>query len=82
MQAWSQYRLNAKYGTSIAQRMESNRAQIISHNRHYLKALVEVILLCAHQEIALRGHKESCDAFNRGNFIEILTLVAAHDSIV
>ena len=82
MQAWSQYKLNAKYGTSIAQRMESNRAQIISHNRHYLKALVEVILLCAHQEITLRGHRESCDASNRGNFIEILTLIAAHDSIV
>ena len=82
MQAWSQYKLNAKYGTSIAQRMESNRAQIISHNQHYLKALVEVILLYAHQEIALRGHRESCDASNRGNFIEILTLVAAHDSIV
>ena len=82
MVAWSQYKLNTKHHTSIAERMESNRAQVISNNRHYLKALIEVILLCALQEIALRGHRESCEAPNRGNFLEILHLLAAHDSIV
>ena len=43
-----------------------------------------MILKCVHQEIALSGHRESCDALNRGNFIEIqlVALVAAHDSIV
>lgn len=82
MQAWLQYKLNAERHTSIAQRMESNRAQIVSNNRHYLKAVIEVLLLCAHQEITLRGHRESSDAPNRGNFIEILNLVAAHDPIV
>ena len=82
MVAWSQYKLNAKHHTSIAERMESSRALVISNNRHYLKALIEVILLCALQEIALRGHRESCEAPNRGNFLEILYLLAAHDSVV
>ena len=82
MQAWSQYKLNAKHHTSIAQRMDSSRTQIITDNRHYLKALVQVLLLCALQEIGLRGHRECADASNRGNFLEILALVASHDPII
>ena len=82
MVAWSQYKLNAKHNTSIAERMESSRAQAISNNRHYLKALIEVILFCAVQEISLRGHTESCEAPNQGNVLEILHLLAAHDPIV
>ena len=44
--------------------------------------MIEVILLRALQEIALRGHRESCEAPNRGYFLEILHLLAAHDSVV
>ena len=57
MVIWSQYKLNAKH-TSIADRLESNRAQIISTNWHYLKSLIQILLLCAQQEITLRGHRE------------------------
>ena len=39
-------------------------------------------MLCALQEIGLRGHRECADASNRGNFLEILALVASHDPIV
>ena len=35
-------------------------------------------MLCAHQEIALRGHRESFSS----KFLEILHLVASHDSVV
>ena len=82
MEAWSQYKLNAKHHTSIGERIEAGRSQVISNNRHYLKTIIEVILMCAKQEIGFRGHRESTDAPNRGNFLEILTLVAAHDPVV
>ena len=82
MTAWSQYKLNASQHTSIAERMDSHRAKLASDNRHYIGTLSEVILLCARQEIALRGHRESSNSDNRGNFREILTLMAAHDPIV
>ena len=39
-------------------------------------------MLCSQQEIALRGHNESLKSLNRGNFIEILKLIAIHDEIV
>ena len=51
-------------------------------NRHYVKSVAEVLLLCSRQEIALRGHRESIESQNRGNFLELLTLVAKHDPIV
>ncbi len=72
MVAWSQYNLNAKHHSSIAQRMESNWAEIISNNRHYLKALIEVILLCAHQEIGLRGHREFLMLLTEEIFLKFL----------
>lgn len=48
-------------------------------NRHYIKAVINVLLLCCKQEIALRGHDESEASSNRGKFLEILHLVARHD---
>ena len=33
--------------------------QLIKSNHHYIKTIAEVILLCAKQELAVRGHKES-----------------------
>ena len=53
-------------------------------NRHLIRSVAEVILLCAMQGIALRGHREeSSDAANtRGNFLEIIHLVGRHDKVV
>ena len=38
-----------------------------SAHRHYIASIAEVILLCARQEFALRGHDESTKSHNRGN---------------
>ena len=80
--AWGQYKLNSKKGTTIAERLGSARSTTLSQNRHYVKTIAEILLLCSKQEIALRGHRESNDSMNRGNFLEILHLVAQHDADV
>ena len=41
-----------------------------------------MILLCAKQYLPLRGHREGQTSDNRGNFLEILNVVANHDPIV
>ena len=82
MNAWTQYRLNSQCGTSIAQRIGTSHSQLVTNNRHYIKSVIEVLLLCGCQEIALRGHRESRSSLKRGNFLEILHLVASHDSVV
>lgn len=82
MLAWEQSKLNASRGTSIAHLLDSSRQQLIQKNRHYLAAVSQVLLFCAHQEIALRGHNESENSANRGNFLELLQLLAKHDTVV
>ena len=39
-------------------------------------------MVCSQQEIALRGHDESMKSLKRGNFLEILKLIAGHDEII
>ena len=80
--AWSQYTLNMQQGTTISERMGSAKAQQIENNRHYMKTIAEILLVCSHQEIALRGHRETQTSLNRGNFREILELIANHDPII
>jgi len=54
--AWHQYRENMKQGTTIPEWYNSNRTTTIMQNRHYLKSILQALLYCAHQEIALHGH--------------------------
>ena len=39
-------------------------------------------MYCATQEIALRGHRETTLSKNKGNFLELVDLLAKHDSII
>lgn len=77
--AWKEFE---KMDSSIIDKLGGTRQEQVKKNRHYLKTLCEIILLCSNQEIALRGHRENEASENKGNFIEILNLVARHDNIV
>ncbi|XP_062576880.1 52 kDa repressor of the inhibitor of the protein kinase-like [Saccostrea cucullata] len=46
-------------------------------NRHVLKEIIKVLLLCARQNVAIRGHTEE-----RSNFIVILKLKSENDPIL
>ena len=76
------FTVTEKTGVTVADQLGSARAELVQKNRNYIKTIAEVLLLCARQDIALRGHRESVDSANRGNFLEILSLVARHDTDV
>ena len=78
MNSWHEFKRNLERGTSIANCLDSARNEQIRKNRHYLRSVAEVILSCSRLEIALRGHNESNDSLNKGNFREIIQL---HESI-
>ena len=80
--AWEQYKINSKQGTTISDHLSTTRAAHIAENQHYIKTIAEILLLCSRQEIGIRGHRESSESMNRGNFLELLHLVAKHDSVV
>ena len=54
---------------------------VLNENRHYIRTIAEIILLCARQEIALRGHDETEESLNPGNFRALLTFIGNHDKI-
>ena len=68
----------------IGERLDNEGKRMISRNRHYVKSLAEVVLLCAQQGLALRGHGDSMDdpCKNPGNFKVLVNHVSKHDDVV
>ena len=80
--AWEQFKLNKQRSSTIHQQVQRVNSQVIEANRQYIKTLAEIILFCAHEEIALRGHNESVNYLCPGEFLALLSLVARHDPVV
>ena len=74
--AWEQFKATQDQG-SIVDQLGTNRAQQISKNKHYITTIAEVLLLCSRQEISFRGHDESDSSMKKGNFLEVLALIAS-----
>ncbi|XP_050547957.1 zinc finger MYM-type protein 1-like [Daktulosphaira vitifoliae] len=62
-----------KSGTVI-EKVHQQYSEEVKENRLYLEALCESLIFCGRQSIALRGHDESTDSKNRGNFLELMKL--------
>ncbi|XP_011406506.1 PREDICTED: zinc finger MYM-type protein 1-like [Amphimedon queenslandica] len=70
--------ISLEAGASIANQLSSSRQEQVKKNRYYIQSISEVLLLCARNDIALRGHNESV-SIKPGNFRSILQLLARHD---
>ena len=67
---------------SIGCQLDRMGSKVISDKRKYVSTIMEAVLFCAQQGIAFRGHDESQDSFNRGNFRAHITLLSNHSSQV
>ncbi len=63
---------------SIGRQLDRMGSKMVSGNRAYVLTIMEGILYCAQQGIALRGHDESQDSLNPGNFKCLITLLSRH----
>jgi hypothetical protein len=50
--------------------------QQIASNRELLRVIIDALLYTARQNIALRGHNEKKTSLNRGNFLELLSVLS------
>nr|XP_054594271.1 zinc finger MYM-type protein 1-like [Nothobranchius furzeri] len=82
MIAWRDYQRAVKANTTLANILDKEHSKKVKENREYIRTIGEVILLTARQNIAQRGHNESEESNNKGNFREILEMVANHDPAV
>jgi hypothetical protein len=51
----------------------------VKKNREVLGRLINVTCFVAKQELAFRGHNESSTSLNKGNYIELIHLLAGYD---
>ena len=69
-----------KSAQSVHSLADSGHQRLVAENRAYIKTVCAVLRLTAIQLIAqFRGHDESDQSLNQGNFMAILKLVAEHD---
>lgn len=51
----------------------------VSKNRDILRKLIDAVIYLGTQELSFRGHDESATSQNRGNFVELVHLLAEFD---
>lgn len=78
-----------KPGTSIINRLATDRAKNVEENRNRLKPIIKSIIFLGRQNIALRGHKDDGDINNNenitnndGNFRQLLKYRAENDTLL
>uniref|UniRef100_A0A1X7U5U3 TTF-type domain-containing protein n=1 Tax=Amphimedon queenslandica TaxID=400682 RepID=A0A1X7U5U3_AMPQE len=76
MAKWTAYK-QTKATSTVADQLLCQRATTVAANRQYITTLAKIAVLCARQGIALRGHDETNTSSNKGNFVEILELLAS-----
>jgi hypothetical protein len=54
--------------------------ETVKQNREILKRLIAVTCFLGKQELAFRGHSEGRDSNNRGNYVQLLNLLAEFDA--
>ena len=76
---WDQFKIHEKERKQAVDLIGEAAVTQREQNRYYIKTSAEVILFCAKQEIALRGHDESDESENKGNFLELMDVISRHD---
>ena len=52
----------------------------VNKNREIMKRLIDAVCYLAKQELPFRGHDESSESVNKGNYIELLNLIRNYDA--
>lgn len=62
--------------------INADHARLVNVNRRYMKSIILSVRMLAIQGNAFRGHRENEESLNRGNFIELMNIIASFDNIV
>lgn len=56
--------------------------ELVKKNRDVLKRLIDAVCFLAKQELPLRGHDESHDSLNKGNYLKLLEALRTYDPLL
>lgn len=85
IERYNAYKNMKKSGNSkqnVVSLLDNAHQQEVRNNRHYMRVICDILRLTGCQNLAQRGHFENERSMNRGNFLELLSLVARSDPIV
>ncbi|KAL4135611.1 hypothetical protein QTP88_007209 [Uroleucon formosanum] len=74
MVKWSAYQKTKETG-SVYSQISSQHSLMVKNNRMYMKMLVDIVLFLSCQGIGFRGHDETKDSLNQGNFKDLCKLL-------
>jgi len=75
---WNEYKNSQKTGSVVSQLSRAHKV-VVAENWEYAEKVAEIVLFLARQGLAVRGHDESRDSMNRGNFLELCSLFGKYD---
>lgn len=75
---FSKTRIETRISKAYQDEIEKHNEKV-NENRYVLKCLIDATCFSARQEIAFRGHNEKADSDNKGNYVELLNLLAIRD---
>lgn len=64
--------------TRIDVKMLHSANQKVAENRAIVSVVIEVLLFAARQNIAIRGHDETLQSQNKGNFLELINVISKY----
>lgn len=63
---------------TVLNQLHSDTPSFVERKREHIKVVLDIAMLCAKLEIPLRGHRETEDALNRGNFLELFKFMSKY----
>lgn len=69
------YKAARTQGTVLNQLFQGDQT-FVEKNREHMKVVIDIVMFCGKQGIALRGHRVNEKALNKGSFLELFSLIA------
>lgn len=73
---------NRDASKSVFSLLTDERTHQIKDNRHYIGVVVDLLKFTCVHRLAQRGHDESEESSNAGNFLDLLKLIGTYDEVV
>ncbi len=76
--SWNSYKASALRG-NVVQQIEAASADEIRQRKEYMRRIVAVTCMLGKQGLPFRGHDETAESHNKGNFMECMGLLQKFD---
>lgn len=79
---WKDMEKRQHAGKFLDQELEDQVRSETEKWRDVLKRVLDVVLLLSKQNLPFRGHRETDDSENKGNFLEVVHLLSKYDAVL